>query len=134
VARRGCGLELKTNTDIEWNHSGSFKLLGIQYSKLEKMKKLLNDWSLRNISLLGTITVIKTLALPILVQCFTVLPDPPDHIIKSLQNIFYTFIWNGKTDNIKRSTLICDYSNGGLKMPHIQSFIHALKVSWIKKF
>jgi hypothetical protein len=28
----GCGLELKTNTDIEWNHSGSFKLLSIQYS------------------------------------------------------------------------------------------------------
>jgi hypothetical protein len=58
-------------TDIEWNHSGSFKLLGIQYSlakddryidnyysKLEKIKKLLNDWSLRNISLLGKITVI----------------------------------------------------------------------------
>jgi hypothetical protein len=81
-ARQGCGLELKTNTDIEWNHSGSFKLLGIKYSlakddrymyidnyysKLEKIKKLLNDWSLRNISLLGKITVIKTLALPILV-------------------------------------------------------------------
>jgi hypothetical protein len=47
-----------------------------------------SDWSLRNISLLGKITVIKTLALPILVQCFTVLPDPLDHIIKSLQNIF----------------------------------------------
>ena len=68
-ARRGCGLELKTNIDIEWNHSGSFKLLGIQYSlakddryidnyysKLEKIKKLLNDWSLRNISLLGKIS------------------------------------------------------------------------------
>ena len=126
--------------------SGSFKLLGIQYSlakndryidnyylKLEKIKKLLNDWSLRNISLFGKITVIKTLALPIRVQCFTVLTDPPDHIIKSLQNIFHTFIWNGKTDKIKRSTLICDYSNGGLKTPHIQSFIHALKASWIKK-
>ena len=57
----------------------------------------------------------------------------PDHIIKSLQNIFYIVIWNGKTDKIKRSTLIYDYSNGGLKMPHIQSFIHALKVSWIQK-
>jgi hypothetical protein len=56
------------------------------------------------------IIVIKTLALPILVQCFTVLPDPPDHIIKSLQNIFYAFIWNDKTDKIKRSTLICNYS------------------------
>jgi hypothetical protein len=119
---------------IQYSLAKDDKYIDNYYSKLEKMKKLLNDWSLRNISLLGTITVIKTLALPILVQCFTVLPDPPDHIIKSLQNIFYTFIWNGKTDNIKRSTLICDYSNGGLKMPHIQSFIHALKVSWIKKF
>jgi hypothetical protein len=25
--KRGCGLELKTNTDIEWNHSGSNILL-----------------------------------------------------------------------------------------------------------
>ena len=58
---------------------------------------------------MGKITVIKTLALPILVQCFTLLPYPPDHIIKSLQNIFYAFnIWNGKTDKIKRSTLICE--------------------------
>jgi hypothetical protein len=66
-------LELKTNTDIEWNHSGSFKLLGIQYSlakddryidnyysKLEKIKKLLNDWSLRNISLFGKRTPLLT--------------------------------------------------------------------------
>jgi hypothetical protein len=48
--------------------------------------------------------------------------------------MFYAFnIWNGKTDKIKRSTLICDYSNGGLKMTYIQSFIHGLKASWIKK-
>jgi hypothetical protein len=45
----------------------------------------------------------------------------------------FSALWNGKTDKITRSTLICDYLNGGLKMPHIQSFIHALKVSWIKK-
>ena len=90
---------LKQIQILEWNHSVSFKLLGIQYSlakddryidnyysKLENIKKLLNDWSLRNISLLGKITIIKTLALPILVQCFTVLSDPPDHIIKSLGN------------------------------------------------
>jgi hypothetical protein len=39
-ARQGCGLELKTNTDIEWNHSGSFKLLGIQYSLVKGNNKI----------------------------------------------------------------------------------------------
>jgi hypothetical protein len=102
---------------IQYSLSKDDRYIDNYYSKLEKIKKLLNDWSLRNISLLGKITVIKTLALPILGQWLTVLPDPPDHIIKSLQNIFNIFIWNGKTEKIKRSTLICDYSNGGLKCP-----------------
>ena len=37
------------------------------------MKRLLNDWSLRNISLVGNITIIETLALPNVVQCITVI-------------------------------------------------------------
>ena len=100
-ARRGCGQELNTTRLIKWNHSGNFKLLGMQYSlaksdpyidnfthNIKKIKRLLSDWSLRNISLIGKVTVIKTLALPILVQTFTVLPDPPFHIIKVIQDIF----------------------------------------------
>ena len=98
-------MELHTYTNIIWNHSDSFKMLGIQYcllkedkykdnyiSKIDQIKRLLNDWSLRKISLRGKITVIKTLALPILVQCFTVLPNPPDHIIKQLQDIVFSFL------------------------------------------
>jgi hypothetical protein len=46
---------------------------------------------LRNISLIGKVTVIKTLALPILVQLFTVLPDPPIRIVKKFQDIFLIF-------------------------------------------
>ena len=145
-ARRGCGLELNTEQTIAWNHSGSFKLLGIKYSlakpnlyldnfteKIEKVNRLLHDWSFKNLSLIGKITVIKTLALPMFVQCFTVLPDPPANIIKTIENIFFKFLWNGKPDKVKRNTLIGNYIDGGLKMPHITSFIHALKISWIKK-
>ena len=104
-ARRGGRMELHTYTNIIWNHSDSFKMLGIQYcllkedkykdnyiSKIDQIKRLLNDWSLRKISLRGKITVIKTLALPILVQCYTVLPNPPDHIIKQLQDIVFSFL------------------------------------------
>ena len=98
---------------------------------IEKIKRLLSDWSLRNISLIGKVTVIKTLALPILVQTFTVLQDPPFHIIKVIQDIFFKFLWSGKVDKNKRNTIIGKYENGGLKIPHIPSFIHELMISWV---
>jgi hypothetical protein len=67
------------------------------------------------------------LALPILVQCITVLPNPPDSILNDIEKIFYKFLWNGKKDKIKRSIIINEYEEGGLKMPNIQSFYKALK-------
>ena len=73
------------------------------------------------------------LALPILVQCFTVLPNPPDSILNDIEKIFYKFLWNGKKDKIKRSVIINEYEEGELKRPHIQSFNKALKMSWLHK-
>ena len=144
--KRGCGEEIETEENIDWNHNGKFKLLGIYYDvnkndpsnenyelKLKEIRNLLSDWSLRNLSIIGKITVIKTLALPILVQCFTVLPDPDPDMEKEIQNLFFKFAWNNKPDKIKRSVLINTLNNGGLKMPHIKSFAQALKLSWIKK-
>jgi hypothetical protein len=79
------------------------------------------------------VTVLKSLALPILVQSLTVLPDPPLEIISEIQLEFLIFLWSGKSDKIKRNILIGDFSQGGIKMPHILSFCHALKFSWVKK-
>ena len=78
-------------------------------------------------------TVLKSLALPNLVQSLTVLPDPPLEIISEIQLEFLIFLWSGKSDKIKRNILIGDFSQGGIKMPHILSFCHALKFSWVKK-
>jgi hypothetical protein len=83
--------------------------------------------------LIGKVTVIKTLALPILVQSFTVLPDPPIHIVNKIQDIFFNFLWNNKVDKVKRKTVMGNYEDGGLKMPHVLSFVHALNISWIKR-
>jgi hypothetical protein len=72
---------------LKWNQSGKFKLLGygINYDlftedktainfkqKIEKIKKLLNSWIYRDLTYMGKITVIKSLAMPILIQshCF----------------------------------------------------------------
>jgi hypothetical protein len=49
-----------------------------------------------------------------------------------------TFFQNGLNFaliKVKRntSTVIGNYEDGGLKMPHVLSFVHALKISWIKR-
>ena len=74
----------------------------------------------------------KTLALPILVQLFTVLPDPLIYIVQQIQDMFFNFLWNNKVDKVKRNTVLGNYEDGGLKMPHVLSFVDALKISWIK--
>jgi hypothetical protein len=58
------------------------------------VKKILNLWSYRDLTYIGKVTVIKTLALPILVQCLTVLPNPPDSILNDIEKIFYKFLWS----------------------------------------
>ena len=45
--------------------------------------------------------------------------------------MFYKFIWYGKRDKIKRSMLMNEYKNGGLKMIDPKSFCRYLKVIWM---
>jgi hypothetical protein len=90
-------------------------------------------WSYRDLTYIGKVTVVKTLTLPVLVQCLTVLPNPPDSVLNDIEKIFDKFFWNGKKDKIKRSVIINEYEEGELKIPHIQSFYKALKMSWLHK-
>ena len=83
--------------------------------KIITIKKLLGNWTLRNLSLQRKVIVLKSLALPILVQSLTVLPDPPLEIISEIQLEFFNFLWSGKSDKIKRNILIGDFSHGGYK-------------------
>ena len=62
-------------------------------------------------------------------QIITLLPSHPVQGIKEIQDIFYKYVWDGKPDNIKRNIIINNYEEEGLKLPHIQSFCEALKLS-----
>ena len=145
-AKRGCGEEIQTDKTLKWNHEVCFKLLGIKYElnkqnffeinftdKIKKLKKLLEDWLFRNLSIMGKVTVVKTLAFPILVQVLTVLPDPPEDVFKQIDRIMFNFIWNGKIEKVKRTTLISNYDEGGLRVPQAKLFAKSLKTSWLKR-
>ena len=94
---------------------------------------MLKDWSFRNLSIMGKVTVEKTLSLPILVHILTVLSNPPDCVFQDIDTVIYRFIENGKIDKIKRSVLIATYENGGLKVPNAKLFAESLKLTWLKK-
>ena len=64
---------------------------------------------------MGKLTVIQSLAIPILIQSLTVLPIPSDKIKNEIQKMFYSLLWSGKQDKIKRKVIIGQYKEGDLK-------------------
>ena len=49
-----------------------------------------------------------------------------------MNKIIFDFIWKGK-DKVKRSALISDIEDGGLKAPHLDSVIETQRVLCCKK-
>ena len=78
------------------------------------------------------ITVLKSLIASQLVYILSPLPTN-HHALEEINNLFFKFLWSGKDDKIKRTIMINDYSNGGLRMIDIKSFNMALKSTWVEK-
>ena len=133
------------NYNLEWGKT-KFRLLGLNFNvnldcmpkenfdcKLITIKNVLKNWDKRNLTPIGKIVVLKTLALPILNHIFISLPTPAENQMKELENLAFSFIWGHKTDRIKRDIITRDYSQGGLRMVNIKLFIQSLKLSWIRR-
>ena len=83
---------------------------------------------------MGKITVVKTFALPKLIYPLTVLDNPSEEIITTIKTSIFKFIWNSlKPEKIKRTVLMQDYKNGGLRLTNIDYFIEALKAGWLRR-
>ena len=101
--------------------------------KLDKVRNVLSCWKYRRLTLIGKITVLKSLVASQLVYVLSPL-QTNEKVIKEVNKLFYSFLWNGKGDKIKRDIIVNDYPNGGLKMIDIQVFSKSLKCTWIKKY
>ena len=101
--------------------------------KLQKVKNCLSGWEYRRLSLLGKIVVLKSLIASQLVYILSPL-STNQAALDEINNVFYSFLWSGREDKIKRDVMISDYKNGGLRMIDIKSFNKALKSTWVKKY
>ena len=136
-ANKGSGVILCPEKDFKWVKK-KVKALGVWFSTnpeevtsvnfSEKQVKITNC-----LSLMGKITVLKSLIASQLVYILS--PLPTEHcILNEINKAFFNFLWNGKGDKIKRDIMIGDYSQGGLRMIDIQSFNKALKTMWVIKY
>ena len=103
-----------------------------RFNKLGSSKKTLNIWSQRDLSIVGSINVIKTLALSEMVFICSVMNTPKD-FSKEVNKITFDFIWNHKPAKIKKTTLIKQKTAGGLDMKDFSLFDKALKLNWVKR-
>ena len=129
-----CGIEIKTNIKCLGINIGHDKDQCRKHNwddKIDKIDNLLCQWKKRHLTLFGKITVIKSLALSKIT--YSVLnTHSPNYVVKQLNTLFYKFIW-GKTERIKRNTLIGNILEGGGNMVDIESHFTSLKASWIKR-
>ena len=114
------------------NHEEDFFKLNY-VPKLSRLKNVLRMWSIRDLTPLGKITIVKSLALSQIVYLFIVLPNPPPDFIKELNQVILDFVWSNKRHKVKFSSLINDIKGGGLCMTHIESFIKSLKCSRVRR-
>lgn len=71
-------------------------------------------------------------ALSKLIYVASILEIPDEDYIKNINELINNLIWN-KTDSIKRNTLICPVTEGGLHIIDVESKIKALKASWVPR-
>lgn len=128
---------------IKW--TCTFKTLGLhfdvenEYSNvnldvcIEKMKGVIKTWKARNLTLIGKIVILKSLAISKLIYVISS-SSVPDLYITKIQQIIDSFIWNDGTHKIKREVLQKPIKDGGLKAPNFDLQLLSLRIMWIKRF
>ena len=99
---------------------------------VSNVQSVLNLWRYQNLTLEGRIVVFKSLAISKIVFQALIAPVPT-HVIKALETIQTSFLWNNSNPKIKHKTLCKRYENGGLKNVDIRNKVNSLQSSWVKK-
>ena len=102
----------------------------------EKIKGLIRKWKPYHLSLRGRITIAKTKLVSQMTYVSTVL-TPTTATIAELQTLINNFVMgieNNKKHWINKDLIYTHTSKGGIGMIRLETFIKAIKVSWIKRY
>ena len=130
---------------LHWS-DGVIKVLGIYFAAnnveaakknydetLSKAKNILKIWKTRKLTLLGKITVVNTLIMPLIIYRLQSLQSPNKEFFSQWKKMISEFLWDSKKPKIAYNKLILPYDKGGLKLQHINLRNKALKVKMVQK-
>ena len=129
-----CGIRVESNVrclGIYVGHDKSVCNAKNWNEKVDKLDRTLSQWKNRHLTFFGKVTILKTLGLSQIIfsaQNTTM----PDNAIEDVTKIVYKFLWNNQ-ERIKRKVLIRKQGQGGLNVTHVESFLSAIKIQWVKK-
>ena len=127
---------------LGFNFVEKVKILGFEVSNtqrwdennmqeaINKVRKLVRFWSRFRLSLIGKITIYKTLLMP-QINFLSTIVMPTSDSITGLETLMNNFVTQGMT--IAKSRLYTNPKDGGLGLFDLKIFISALQSTWVKR-
>ena len=117
------------------NNMSIYQIMEVNYeAKITKAKSWVNIWNRRDLTVLGKVTIIKSLIYSQFSYLAIPLIKPPKSLIKSIDTLTFHFLWGCKRDKIKREVIIKrQVVEGGLGLFDFSEFLTSLKITVIKK-
>eukprot|EP00914_Ancora_sagittata_P008796 GHVO01017056.1.p1 GENE.GHVO01017056.1~~GHVO01017056.1.p1 ORF type:complete len:427 (+),score=25.79 GHVO01017056.1:143-1282(+) len=144
-SKMNCKDVLGGNEQLSWT-SDPFRVLGIVFSthlsdmpelnfepRVLELKKRMASWNRRQLTLIGRITVVKTMLIPLLTHVVTSLPAPDSEYMKTIERMLHKFLWKGGIERVARTAIVQEIHDGGLRMTHFPSYVASLKVKWFTR-
>ena len=129
--------------NIKW--CVDFKLLGIQFDStlakmyvnydiaLEAVRKEINSWKYRFLTIYGKVTVIKNLCIPKINHIVAVVPNFSITHLKILESELKFFILDGNPSVVDETTRKMAVKDGGFGIPNINFFWKSIRMSWLRR-
>ena len=133
-----------TEQEVSWKN-GTINVLGVEVGGngtdlgtlnygpiLSKAQAIMQNWSKRNISLMGKIQIVNSLVGSLFVYKMYVLPKITQGFVIKFNKMVENFLWNGRKPKIPLKILQNSKKYGGLNLVDLEVKDDAIKISWIK--
>ena len=102
---------------------------------LNKTNNILNLCSSRNLTLMGKITIVKSLIIPQMIYKASILPlIIPRTFITKINKLLFKFIWGSNWERVSRNVLCNNIDSSGTKVIHLESYLTALHAKSLSFF
>ena len=139
IANKNYGQDFIQNTftALGINFSNSMSVTGIMEvnyeARITKAKSWVNVWKSRDLTLMGKVTIIKSLIYSQFAYLAIPLLGPNCSLIKKIDTLIFNFLWGSKRDKVKREVIKRKKDEGGLGLFDFPDYLTSMKMTIIKK-